>query len=149
MGRSKGRRKPSKAKSAPADRDSYWAIVTFVNSPDTRGFYLDSIVKGLEAAADVEVEAVKREGRHDGYNVTFVAPVTAGFMALRTPKKSKKKELEINVWLLTRDANGFREYEVKLSRDEAEPEHEDHWKCICLEKNWTRRISHIKLTGLS
>lgn len=153
MGRRKARSRPggrvSGATQAAGGKtrkpQPHWAIVTYLSdhASGEAGFYLDSIITGTKADAEVELAAVQTEQRHKGYCPSFVAPVTAGRRGLSGPVPRGGSAPTFNIWLLRRDANGFREYEVqalKCSGGDTPPSHEKEWQAICIEKGWERRV---------
>lgn len=157
--KSAARRRRKKAEAAPAAID-HWAILTYSASLGSNGFYLDSVVDGKQEDAQLEAEAAKQQGQSSGsYSAVFVAPITAGGGSLKAPIRKGRGKPKYDVWLFRRDANGFREYEVKLvkhphapprqpagaasaaapPRDLEQPESPgEEWQAICLERRWMR-----------
>lgn len=135
---------------AAAPGQPHWAIVTYICDKvgaQKRGYYLDSVIRGEESEAKVEVEAAQRSdgGAASGYKVVFYAQVTAGARRLMAPLRAGEKKPQYDVWLYTRNYEGFREYEVKLVRtfrDKPQPDMpelpDEEWEAICIARNWMR-----------
>jgi hypothetical protein len=109
-----------------------------------KGYYLDSIVSGRESAAEIEVKAAQQSGVA-GYQAIFHAPITAGGRLLSAPLLKGQPKPRYDVWLYTRNYEGFREYEIKLTRCQAgqpPPEmptaSDEEWLGICIAHEWMR-----------
>lgn len=133
-----------------------WAIVTYVSNDEQVGYYLDSVYTGPEDGLGVEVEAARRAVALPGFHATFAARVSGGARALAAPQRRGEKKPKFDVWLYTRNFEGFREYETKFvrcppappgqppgaARDgtlaPAPPPPGEEWEKICLERGWMR-----------
>jgi hypothetical protein len=152
------RRRRKKGEAGPAVID-HWAILTFSARLGSNGFYLDSVVDGKQEDAELEAEAARQSAASGSYSTVFVVPITAGGGSLTAPIRKDRGKPKYDVWLFRRDANGFREYEVKLVKHPhvppgskkaggaaSAPDQEldqpespgEEWQAICLERRWMR-----------
>jgi len=108
------------------------------------GYYLDSVFQGKQVDCDVAVEAAKQAAQGEtGYVSHFAAPITAGGRKLFVPLKKGEVKPKYDVWLYSRNYEGFREYEVKLAhrhRDKPPPEApappDEEWESALVAEDW-------------
>lgn len=136
----------AKAPSARELASSFWAVISYQDG----GYHLDTIVTKGEDAADVEVAAALDPlgpKASSGFRAVFKAHVSAGARSLSLPGRGGVYD----VWLFTRNVDGFRQYEVKLAKyvrpskdvavadipaPEAPEAPGEEWVAACIERRW-------------